>query len=100
MTDAIVPADGLAAATNAVPAMPAGAAPIQPWSGELVQLDVGDVFVRSAPAQPGAEPAVYVHGLGGSALNWTDLMGQLSEAPADTNAPALAGEALDLPGFG
>jgi pimeloyl-ACP methyl ester carboxylesterase len=37
-----------------------------------------------------------VHGLGGSALNWTDLMSLLAE-PAGA---AFAGEALDLPGFG
>jgi pimeloyl-ACP methyl ester carboxylesterase len=103
MTDPIIPAEGLAAAANAVPSMPAGAAPIPPWPGELVQLDVGDIFVRSTPALPGSEPAVYVHGLGGSALNWTDLMGLLSEpasGPGGTALPLLAGEALDLPGFG
>ncbi len=63
---------------------------MQPWPGSMVSLDVGEVFVRSAPAAPGAEPALFVHGLGGSALNWTDLMGSLP----------LACEALDLPGFG
>ena len=62
--------------------------PIPAWPGELV----GELFVRSAPAAVGAEPAVFVHGLGGSSLNWTDLMAQLS--------PSLACEALDLPGFG
>jgi pimeloyl-ACP methyl ester carboxylesterase len=41
---------------------------------------------------PGLEPAVLVHGLGGSALNWTDLMGLLSDR--------LASRAPDLPGFG
>jgi len=53
---------------------------MQPWPGSMVSLDVGEVFVRSAPAAPGAEPALLVHGLGGSALNWTDLMGLLSES--------------------
>jgi pimeloyl-ACP methyl ester carboxylesterase len=85
---------------------------MQPWPGSMVSLDVGEVFVRSAPTAPGAEPALLVHGLGGSALNWTDLMGLLSES-ADgqaagvqaTDARAanplpLACEALDLPGFG
>jgi pimeloyl-ACP methyl ester carboxylesterase len=70
---------------------------------------------RSRPAWPGADetiggvrlhvrrtpgtgrgtdgvPAVYVHGLGGSATNWTDLADQLSG-----HAPGLA---VDLPGFG
>ncbi len=50
-------------------------------------------YVRDTPATaPGAEPAVYVHGLGGSATNWTDLAGLLSHR--------LDGQAIDLPGFG
>ncbi|MEU5839673.1 alpha/beta hydrolase [Streptomyces diacarni] len=47
------------------------------------------------PPRAGADTrtgALYVHGLGGSSLNWTALMGEL--------APDVAGEALDLPGFG
>ncbi|MFF8773673.1 alpha/beta fold hydrolase [Kitasatospora sp. NPDC015120] len=40
----------------------------------------------------GREPALFVHGLGGSAANWTELMARL--------AGHLDGEALDLPGFG
>jgi pimeloyl-ACP methyl ester carboxylesterase len=40
----------------------------------------------------GAEPALYVHGLGGSSTNWTDLAGLL--------ARRLDGHAIDLPGFG
>ncbi len=51
---------------------------------------VGDLFVRRARA--GREPALFVHGLGGSATNWTDLMGLL--------AGVVDGEAVDLPGFG
>jgi len=73
--------------------------PIPPWPGELVSLPGGKVYVRSVlagTANPAdcadAEPAVFVHGLGGSATNWTDLMGQLR--------PELAGQAIDLPGFG
>ena len=50
----------------------------------------GALYVRTGP--PGGEPALYVHGLGGSSTNWTDLMGALSQV--------LAGEAVDLPGFG
>ncbi|GAA2601847.1 alpha/beta hydrolase [Streptomyces axinellae] len=43
--------------------------------------------------EPGARPrALYVHGLGGSSLNWSTLMLQL--------ATDVEGEALDLPGFG
>jgi pimeloyl-ACP methyl ester carboxylesterase len=74
--------------------------PIPPWPGELVSLSVGDVFVREAPAPPDAEPAVLVHGLGGSSRNWTDLMALLSQPAAHGDAPVLASEALDLPGFG
>ncbi len=72
--------------------------PIAAWPGELVSLGHVRVFVRKVRAMSGAEPAVFVHGLGGSATNWTDLMGLLSEPRGD--APALAGEAVDLPGFG
>jgi pimeloyl-ACP methyl ester carboxylesterase len=46
---------------------------------------------------------MFVHGLGGSALNWTDLMSQLSQPELERGpdaAPPLSGEALDLPGFG
>jgi pimeloyl-ACP methyl ester carboxylesterase len=107
MTNPIVPAQNLADAAGVVPSVPAGAAPIQPWPGSTVSLDVGEVFVRSTPAQPGAEPALFVHGLGGSALNWTDLMDLLSRPPADSEADGqvadrqmFACEALDLPGFG
>jgi pimeloyl-ACP methyl ester carboxylesterase len=74
--------------------------PISPWPGELVSLDVGEVFVRTSPASPdgSGEQGVFVHGLGGSATNWTDLMGLL--ARKDRGAPALTGAAIDLPGFG
>lgn len=44
------------------------------------------------PLRTGLPPALFVHGLGGSSQNWSDLMAQL----ADT----VDGEALDLPGFG
>jgi pimeloyl-ACP methyl ester carboxylesterase len=51
------------------------------------------MFVRETPATvPGAEPALYVHGLGGASSNWTDLAGHL--------AGRLDGQAIDLPGFG
>ncbi|GGM18503.1 alpha/beta fold hydrolase [Dactylosporangium sucinum] len=63
------------------------------WPGRAVDLDGRVAFVRDTPATaPGAEPAVYVHGLGGSSTNWTDLAGVL--------APRLDGQAIDLPGFG
>jgi len=93
MTDQIAPLAAVAAHGRAVP--------IPPWPGTPVSLTAGDVFVRTAPAEQGAEPAVFVHGLGGSATNWTDLMDLLSRPdPARPSAAVLAGEALDLPGFG
>src|SRR5207248_3924390 len=40
-------------------------------------------------------------GLGGSSTNWTDLMGELRlPGPGEPPGPALAGTAIDLPGFG
>lgn len=44
------------------------------------------------PAREGLPPALFVHGLGGSSQNWSDLMAQLADS--------VDGEALDLPGFG
>jgi pimeloyl-ACP methyl ester carboxylesterase len=75
--------------------------PIPAWPGELVGLDPDEVFVRAAPAPAGAQSAVFVHGLGGSSQNWTDLMEALRQ-PGDgaQDGPGLACEALDLPGFG
>jgi pimeloyl-ACP methyl ester carboxylesterase len=67
--------------------------PPQVWPGHTVQLDGLTTHLRHTPATgPGAQPAVYVHGLGGSATNWTDL--------ADLLSPWLDGHAMDLPGFG
>lgn len=64
-----------------------------PWPGRYEVLDGSRVFVRDTPATaPDAEPALYVHGLGGSSTNWTDLAGLL--------AGHLDGQAIDLPGFG
>lgn len=75
--------------------------PTPPWPGETVSVGAGQVFVRRTPARAGAEPALFVHGLGGSATNWTDLMDVLRNPPeGGPEGPALACEALDLPGFG
>lgn len=77
--------------------------PMASWPGELVRVGTGggELFVRSAPAGPDAEPAVFVHGLGGSAANWTDLMDLMRRPPAEgQDGPALRCEAVDLPGFG
>lgn len=63
------------------------------WPGREVDLDGAKAYVRDTPATaPGAEPAVFVHGLGGSSTNWTDLAGVL--------AGRLESQAIDLPGFG
>jgi pimeloyl-ACP methyl ester carboxylesterase len=56
-------------------------------------LDGAVTYVRETRAlSPDAEPALYLHGLGGSSLNWTDLAGLV--------AYRLDGQAIDLPGFG
>ncbi|MFJ2028966.1 alpha/beta fold hydrolase [Streptosporangium sp. NPDC087985] len=65
--------------------------PIPSWPGRLISLGEQRVHVRSTPPGP-RETAVYVHGLAGSATNWTDLMGELSDV--------VAGHAIDLPGAG
>lgn len=68
-----------------------GVEPIPHWPGELI--DTGDlrVHVRTTPEGP-SETAVFIHGLAGSATNWTDLMGELSGE--------VRGIAVDLPGAG
>lgn len=64
-----------------------------PWPGRVVRSGGVSLHVRETPATtPDAPEAVYVHGLAGSATNWTDLAGLL--------APRAAGVAVDLPGFG
>jgi pimeloyl-ACP methyl ester carboxylesterase len=66
---------------------------VPPWPGRAVPLDGSALFVRDTPAQnASAEPALYVHGLGGSSQNWTDLAALLADR--------LDGRAIDLPGFG
>jgi pimeloyl-ACP methyl ester carboxylesterase len=62
-----------------------------PWPGREVVSGGVALHVRETPGPDGV-PAVYVHGLSGSATNWTDLAGLL--------APRAAGTAVDLPGFG
>jgi pimeloyl-ACP methyl ester carboxylesterase len=88
--------------------LPEPGAHVPPWPGEMVPVSDGEVFVRhtpwrgplptgdARPAEPPAdaprERALYVHGLGGAATNWTDFAGLL--------AVRFEGWALDLPGFG
>jgi pimeloyl-ACP methyl ester carboxylesterase len=68
-------------------------APLTGWPAEDVSLP-GEITlsVRTTPFAPGAEPAILVHGLGGSALNWTTSSALLADR--------LASRAPDLPGFG
>ena len=63
----------------------------RPWPGREVTSGGVTLHVRETPG-PDGTPAVYVHGLGGSSMNWTDLAGLL--------APRAGGTAIDLPGFG
>ncbi|MGN6679721.1 MAG: alpha/beta fold hydrolase [Streptosporangiaceae bacterium] len=93
--------------TNEPPArdpVPPGEPPPEPiphWPGHWVDVPAGRMFVRTAPAVEGAEPAVFLHGLGGSSTNWTDLMDLLSRpVRGHPAALVLACAALDMPGFG
>jgi pimeloyl-ACP methyl ester carboxylesterase len=55
------------------------------------------VSVRHLPSEPaGRPPAVFVHGLGGSSLNWTDLMLRL-QGQVDGWAPDLGGFGMSPP---
>jgi len=64
-----------------------------PWPREDVLLPNRTLSVRHAePLTPGLPTAVFVHGLGGSSLNWTDLM--------DGLRGEVDGWAVDLGGFG
>lgn len=65
--------------------------PIAPWPGRFIDLGKLTMHVRSTPDGP-SETGVFVHGLAGSATNWTDLMAELSDV--------ITGYAVDLPGAG
>jgi pimeloyl-ACP methyl ester carboxylesterase len=89
-----VPADRTRAAVlapdGALPRLPG---PVPRWPGRAVRLDGAVTFVRDTPpTTAGAEPALYLHGLGGSSTNWTDLAALL--------AGRLDAAAIDLPGAG
>lgn len=78
------------AAVSPLPSLPEL---VPQWPGRPVWLDGSVSYVRhTPPTVPGAEPALYVHGLGGSSTNWTDLAALL--------AGRLDGTAIDLPGAG
>lgn len=86
-----------AAAPTAVPMfdgpLPAVDSSRPPWPGQQRTVAGVRLHVRDTPGPLGAqELAVYVHGLGGSSQNWTDLAALLG-----TRMPGLG---LDLPGFG
>lgn len=70
--------------------------PLRPLPGEHAEIGRFSLNLRRTGGGRGTGKAVdralYVHGLAGSSLNWTDLMYLL--------APRLPGLALDLPGFG
>jgi len=82
-------------ALTRVPLSPARLPPldtsVRPYPGEVVAVGRHRLHVRHTPGDTGTT-AVYVHGLGGSSTNWTDLSTQLA-GYADGFSP-------DLPGFG
>jgi pimeloyl-ACP methyl ester carboxylesterase len=76
-----------------LPALFAGDGIVPQWPGEAVRLDGSVTFMRrTPPRRADAEPALFIHGLGGSSLNWTDLGFLLADR--------LDAQAIDLPGFG
>ncbi len=73
--------------------LPQPGPPPQPWPHRTARIGGLHTRIRDTPTTGAdAPPAAYVHGLGGSAQDWTDLAGVL--------APWYAGQAIDLPGFG
>ncbi|HBF26792.1 MAG TPA: alpha/beta hydrolase, partial [Actinobacteria bacterium] len=67
--------------------------PERPFDRHEALLAQRTLFYRHAPSsQTDAPAALLLHGLGGSALNWTDFMGRMSNR--------LDCYALDLHGFG
>ncbi|MEO9139670.1 MAG: alpha/beta hydrolase [Jatrophihabitans sp.] len=70
--------------------------PFAVWPGSYVEVGGAKVHVRSTPPTHGEaaerEPALFVHGLGGSSRNWTDFAGLLRDR--------VAIEAIDLLGHG
>jgi pimeloyl-ACP methyl ester carboxylesterase len=64
---------------------------LPPWPGGVETSGGVSLHVRRTPGSDEAT-AVYVHGLGGSSTNWTDLAALL--------APFAEGISVDLPGFG
>ncbi|WP_069815666.1 alpha/beta hydrolase [Streptomyces sp. TP-A0874] len=69
-------------------------APVSPgerlWTSRLPGLTMR--VRHRPPVRDGLPPALYVHGLGGSSVNWSPLLAELADR--------VDGEAVDLPGFG
>ncbi|TDW87109.1 pimeloyl-ACP methyl ester carboxylesterase [Kribbella pratensis] len=66
---------------------------LRKWPERRVPVAGVDLLVRDVPdAAPDLPPALFVHGLGGSSLNWTALGLLLNDT--------IRGIAPDLPGFG
>jgi len=63
-----------------------------PWPGEIHRSGGVTLNIRHTPGPEQAGFAVYLHGLGGSSTNFTDLAGLVGVR--------LPGMAIDLPGFG
>lgn len=88
------------APSRVAPTARASDAPLAPlddnvrvWPGREVQVGANRLYVRTTPAgTPDAEPALFVHGLGGMSPNWTDFAAVLRNR--------LAIETIDLPGHG
>lgn len=64
---------------------------LEAFAREEVILPEGTFAIRRSHGS-GERQGVFIHGLGGSSLNWTELMHQLQ--------PTMSGIAVDLPGFG
>jgi len=63
------------------------------WPGHEVEVAGNRLHIRTTPTDNAdGEPALFIHGLGGSAHNWTDFAAVLCDR--------LAIESIDLPGHG
>jgi pimeloyl-ACP methyl ester carboxylesterase len=73
---------------------PASDAAATPWPARTVEVATdSEIVVRSdAEGDRTLPPAVMIHGLGGSSLNWTKLAAELR--------PDVFADLVDLPGFG
>lgn len=62
------------------------------WPQRRIAIDGTELAYRVTPGPIGADPAVYIPGLGGAATNWTDMAALLADR--------VRGEAVDPAGFG